>query len=935
MKGVSMSKELFISASPHETKVAVLEDDLLVEVYHERDTNTGLVGGIYKGRVSRVLPGMQSAFVDIGLDRDAFLYVSDFFEDAEEYDKIVAEAEARVIRFAEVAQTAAQPAELPAIEPPADLPPVETPGLPVPPSPEVMVARPPEYQPAPPVVTSPPAPMAPPNSAPSGGSPRSYDKPAGPPSDFRRGEHRGRRRRRHGPPSFGERKFGPKPELRDRPAERPSAPDAGPGSNFEVLPGESLAKHRHGTAQSSSPAAAFDAPHKTSVEEVTPFESAMAEPEVQDAESSIETTSNYIAPASSAFVLEEKPASEISASPLATNEPAPAIEDFPAPAPPVNLLSNVEGSFSSGAETAATPKTHAAPVSERAPTVLPTKADEPNPETKPRPLWDRLVSTVLGKPHNPSDAQKARDNDAAVPSERTPASTPYDLETPDAGHTGLDPEDFPVAPEAPSIDPGIIFAPDGAGTDEAISEASTPGQIPSLTPGEPANREYTLREPNQKPRFAPRRRGRQGRGNRDFTPASGPAPRRESPRAGNHQPLQIAELLKEGQEILVQIAKEPLGRKGARITSHIALPGRYLVYMPTVDHMGVSRKIASEEERLRLKNILRDNKDQVAGGFIARTAGAGRSEEELKADMKFLSSLWSDIRSKAEGTKAPALLHRDLDLMQRILRDILSPDFKTVRVDNEIEYERALEFVSRCQPSLVDHVKLYTRDTPMFEEFGIQAEIDKALKSKVWLKSGGYIVINQTEALVAIDVNTGKYVGKTNRLEDTIVKTNIDAVKEIVRQIRLRDLGGIIVIDFIDMDERRNRNKVVQALEEALRFDRAPTKILSFNDFGLVALTRKRVKQSLERTLCEPCSYCSGSGYIKSVTTLCYEILAEARKMAAEHEGESLTLRVHPEVARALKSREGVVLSELEAITKKDVIIKSDASVHQERFEIY
>jgi len=246
-----------------------------------------------------------------------------------------------------------------------------------------------------------------------------------------------------------------------------------------------------------------------------------------------------------------------------------------------------------------------------------------------------------------------------------------------------------------------------------------------------------------------------------------------------------------------------------------------------------------------------------------------------------------------------------------------------------------VEFVNRCQPSLVGHVKLYTRDTPIFEEFGIQAEIDKALKSKVWLKSGGYIVINQTEALVAIDVNTGKYVGKTNRLEDTIVKTNIDAVKEIVRQIRLRDLGGILVIDFIDMDERRNRNKVVQALEEALRFDRAPTKVLSFNDFGLVAITRKRVKQSLERTLCEPCPSCSGSGWIKSVTTVCYEILSEARKMAAEHEGNSLTLRVHPDVARALKSREGIVLSELESITHKDIIVKSDVNVNQERFEIY
>ena len=930
-----MSKELFISASPHETKVAVLEDDLLVEVYHERDTNTGLVGGIYKGRVNRVLPGMQSAFVDIGLDRDAFLYVSDFFEDAEEYDKIVAEAEARVTRFAEGGQTAAPAAELPAIEPPSDLTPVETPGLPALPSPEVAVAEPPSYQPTPPVVASPPAPLAPPTTAPSGGNPRSYNKPSGPPSDFRRGEHRGRRRRRYGSPGFGERKFGPKPEFRDRPAERPPAPAAGPSSDFEVLPGESLAKHRHRTDQKSSPAAAFEAPNRTSVEEVAPFESVPAEPEVQHAQSGVETTSNEIAPASSTSVWEEKPAGEISVPAQETNDSAAVIEEFATPAPPIDLPSNVEGAFSTGPEITSAPEIHSAPISENVPTELPAKAEEPGPESKPRPLWDRLVSTVLGKPHDPSDDQKARDNDATVPSEPAPASTPYDLETPETSHTDFERENFQVAPEASSIDPGNTLAPDGPATSETISDASTPGQMPPPTSNEPAKREYTLREPNQKPRFAPRRRGRQGRGNRDFTPAGGPPPRRESPRSGNHQPLQIAELLKEGQEILVQIAKEPLGRKGARITSHIALPGRYLVYMPTVDHMGVSRKIASEEERLRLKNILRDNKGQVAGGFIARTAGAGRTEEELKADMKFLYNLWSDIRSKAESTKAPALLHRDLDLMQRILRDILSPDFKTVRVDSEIEYERALEFVSRCQPSLVGHVKLYTRDTPLFEEFGIQAEINKALMSKVWLKSGGYIVINQTEALVAIDVNTGKYVGKTNRLEDTIVKTNIDAVKEIVRQIRLRDLGGIIVIDFIDMDERRNRNKVVQALEEALRFDRAPTKILSFNDFGLVALTRKRVKQSLERTLCEPCSYCSGSGYIKSATTLCYEILAEARKMAAEHEGDSLTLRVHPEVARALKSRDGIVISELEAITKKDVIIKSDPSVHQERFEIY
>jgi ribonuclease G len=399
--------------------------------------------------------------------------------------------------------------------------------------------------------------------------------------------------------------------------------------------------------------------------------------------------------------------------------------------------------------------------------------------------------------------------------------------------------------------------------------------------------------------------------------------------------VQISDLLKEGQEIIVQIAKEPLGTKGARITSHVALPGRYLVYMPTISHIGVSRKIGSEEERLRLRNIILENRGSLTGGFIVRTAGAGRSEEEFKTDLRFLSTLWGGIRAKAESSKAPAVLHRDLNLVQRILRDLLSPDFKQVRVDNESDYERCVEFVNQSQPSLVGHVKLYTRKTPIFEEFGIQQEIDQALKPKVWLKSGGYIVINQTEALVAIDVNTGKFVGKTNRLEDTIVKTNIDAINEIVRQVRLRDLGGILVIDFIDMDERRNRTKVVQALEEALRRDRAPTKVVSFSDFGLVAITRKRVKQSLERSLCQPCSYCTGAGWVKSVTTVCYEILGEVKKMAPELESETITLRVHPDVAQALKSRQGALVSEIEALTHKDVFIKGDANVHIERFEIY
>ena len=275
-----------------------------------------------------------------------------------------------------------------------------------------------------------------------------------------------------------------------------------------------------------------------------------------------------------------------------------------------------------------------------------------------------------------------------------------------------------------------------------------------------------------------------------------------------------------------------------------------------------------------------------------------------------------------------------MNLVERLLRDQLTGTFKTIWVDTQEDYERILQFVERFQPSLVGRVKLYTRSNPIFDEFGITQELEKALRPKVWLKSGGFIVINQTEALVAIDVNTGKYVGKTNRLEDTIVKTNTEAIKEIVRQIRLRDLGGIIVIDFIDMDERKNRQKVMQALEEAMRADRAPYKILQFNDFGLVAITRKRVKQSLERTLCAPCPHCEGAGYVKSPQTVVSEILTEARKLAKSIQGKDVMLRVHPDVAKVLKSNQNKFLEELEEVLRRPVLIKSDPQLHHEKFDL-
>jgi ribonuclease G len=439
-------------------------------------------------------------------------------------------------------------------------------------------------------------------------------------------------------------------------------------------------------------------------------------------------------------------------------------------------------------------------------------------------------------------------------------------------------------------------------------------------------------------RFEPRRSGSGG-----GAPSHGGHQR--SHQSGSHghghapsrRPQLISEMLKAGQEVVIQIAKEPLGKKGARITSHVALPGRFLVYMPTIDHIGVSRKIASADNRSRLRRLVGEARGSYPGGFIVRTAAGEATDEEIQTDIDFLGKTWNEIKQKSEERKSPALLHRDLNLVERILRDYVSDDFTAIWIDNEEEYGKVVEFVSRFQPKLVNRVKLYTKEQPIFEEFGIQHELDKALRAKVWLKSGGYIVINHTEALVAIDVNTGKFVGKgSTRLEDTIVKTNLEAVKEIVRQIRLRDLGGIIVVDFIDMEERRNREKVLAALQFALDQDKAPSKALSFNEFGLVCITRKRTKQALERVLCQPCPSCSGSGMVKSVPTLCYEIQAEARKMAlADHEGPNLTLRVHPEIAKALKTRESLLIDELEQNSHKHIIIQSDPTLHWEQYDIY
>ncbi len=906
-----MSKELVISATPHETRVAILEDGHLCEIYVEREKEFALVGSIYKGRVTRVLPGMQSAFVEIGLDSDAFLYVSDFFENLEDYEGIATTVEGKQQRMEQqsgpIFSTPAT-ATAPAIEPPevmADEPPA--------PSSLVSSDAPPIAEiPAPaPHPSAPPPPSRPYEQRSNrggfgrGGGGRGRGR-----WDNRRGgRDRGRDRgpRREFPPS----KYASPSRGFGVPPSEPEAP-LPPGYEPIILPGESLAKYRDrapSTPVSAAPPATVQEPAETA-----PFEApASAEAPaggfgwMDAAESPAPRVEEPVTPPG------EEAHSEAPAFPAATFVPSSA-EEVSAAAPASEIRE----------EPAAIETQHEELTAEEA-TALAEQFAEAAQEELAEAEHEVEAEEEAGAGFADSFRVNADERSAVA---ETLAESASLEEGHEEAETAEGSEEFSSEAEGEEHD-----AEEGEnhGDEHPAEElAAVPGEGEPGATGEPRQISARVHDPSRARFQRPMRRGGRRRG----------APPRGRPQHGRHQaprrPQLISELLKAGQEIIVQIAKEPLGKKGARITSHVALPGRFLVYMPTVDHIGVSRKIGSAEERARLRRLLGEMKGLYPGGFIVRTAAGGATDEEIRSDVEFLGRTWNEIKQRSEQRKAPAILHRDLNLVERILRDHVSGDYSAIWIDNEDEYAKVVEFVGRFQPRLVNRVKLYTKEAPIFEEFGIQQEIDKSLRPKVWLKSGGYIVINHTEALVAIDVNTGKFVGRgSTRLEDTIVKTNIEAVKEIVRQIRLRDLGGIIVIDFIDMEERRNRDQVMRALDEALSADKAPSKALPFNEFGLVAITRKRTKQALERVLCQPCPYCTGSGMVKSLPTICYEIQAEARKMAPEIDSQSITLRVHPEIGKALKTRESSLVEELEHWTKKSVIIQSDPTLHWEQYDIY
>jgi ribonuclease G len=398
------------------------------------------------------------------------------------------------------------------------------------------------------------------------------------------------------------------------------------------------------------------------------------------------------------------------------------------------------------------------------------------------------------------------------------------------------------------------------------------------------------------------------------------------------QGLHIEDVLKEGQDILVQVAKDPIGTKGARLTCHITLPCRNLVYLPQTDHIGISRKIEDEDLRARIKSLIEEIHPKGTG-FIVRTVAELATREELESDMEFLMLLWEDIMDKARVLTSPSLVHEDLDITLRSIRDFFSLDVDSLVIDDAEAYRKLLDHVKTFAPQLAERISLYEETIPLFDAYNIEVEISRAIEKKVWLRSGGYIIIESTEALSVIDVNTGRYVGK-NDLNDTIFKTNMEAAVEIAYQLRLRNIGGIIIIDFIDMENDQHREQLYATFKEAVKKDKSRNNILKLSEFGLVQMTRKRNSENLHQLMCEPCHYCSGEGMVKSRRTICYDIFRKLSRNAPKHQGTTITLRVHPRIAELLNSEEEATRKRVEKNIGKRIVIAPSKDLHIEKYEI-
>ena len=395
----------------------------------------------------------------------------------------------------------------------------------------------------------------------------------------------------------------------------------------------------------------------------------------------------------------------------------------------------------------------------------------------------------------------------------------------------------------------------------------------------------------------------------------------------------IQDLIKEGQEVLVQVAKDPLGTKGARITTHITLPGRYMVFMPTVDHVGISRRIDRDRERRKLRDFVEKHRPKGCG-FIVRTVSEGQPMASLKQDIDYLTGTWNKIQEGVSNAKAPACIHSDHGLVLRVVRDAFTDAVDRMVIDERSIFDDVQRFMSGFMPNLKERVQLYRGQEPIFDTFGVETDINRSLGRKVWLKSGGYLIVDQTEALTAIDVNSGKFVG-TSSLEDTTVQINLEAVTEIIYQLRLRNIGGIIVLDLIDMEKAANRDRVYRAVEEECKKDRARTNVLKISDLGLVEMTRKRTQDDLVRSISEPCHYCEGRGYTRSATTVVYDVLRELKREANRHRHPTLFVNAHPRVADLMYGDELPSVEALEERLSRRIVVRAMGHYHLERYEVY
>jgi len=810
-----MSNILVINASGQETRVALIEQGTISEYYLERKNEKGIVGNIYKGRVVRVLPGMQAAFVDIGLDKAAFLYVADIVADpnfpgfSEEMDIQAGATEGDPLDAEDLPEPV-EPAQSPELAAAADIVASEQ-------------------------GAATPSQDASPDSAQTGTAER-----------VQQGGSTGSAE----PAQLGG-------------LEEPGEPAAVPAP---------IASAAEGRAQ-------------------------------------VAANSEVGAPA------------ELALAPDAATAPLPggsSLAAAPAAEPEIVEL---------GAEEA-------------------LEESEEGEEDEEEEDLDEADAA-----HAAAEEQMRAEAEAKSPEEEAEEDGQAQSQSEQAGAAdGAAPQTQVEGAQAAPAPPGE------SGQRGAPAEGQRPaarerkgrrrGGRGRRRGGESGGSARPAGDGNQKPerrteptRGAPgdeRRNGSAGHGSGGHG-SHGSGEKRSSGGSGHKQRAQIQDLLKEGDEVLVQAVKDPIGTKGARITCHISLPGRHLVFMPTVDHVGISRRIENEKERRRLRDLV--DKYRPAGtGFIVRTVAENEPSEKLTADIKFLLGLWNEVGKKRETLKAPCLVHPDLDLILRSIRDLFSDEVEKLVIDDRAEYERVRAFVEQVAPELKDQVELYAGDEPIFDEFGIEQELIRASNRKVWLKAGGYIIIDQTEALVAIDVNSGRYTGKKGAgasLEDTITKVNCEAAKEIVYQLRLRNIGGIIIIDFIDMDKGSNREKVFKTLQDALTQDRAKTNVLKISDIGLVEMTRKRVRESVGRLMNEACPVCDSRGHVRSKTTMAYEIMREVQRAARKHREDQLVVACHPEVAKLLQGPEREAMRLLMMKLNKSITVRPQPQYHVEQYDLH